>query len=516
LPRPAGAAARGPSFDVRAYGAKGDGVALDTGAVNRAIAAAAAAGGGAVDFPAGTYRCFSIRLRSHVVLDLEPGSTILAARPAPGVGAYDAPLPNPWDLYQDFGHSHWRDALIWGEGLTDVGIVGTGRIDGLGLTRFGPGPRRPPRPGDLPLSLGTGKTAGFAEFPAGMRMIGQGDKAIALKECRNVTLRDFTVFRGGHFALLATGVDNLTIDDLRVDTNRDGFDLDCCRNVVVAGCRVNSPNDDAICLKSSYALGRIQPTENVLITGCVVSGYDLGTMLSGADRTTQREAPDHGGVTGRIKFGTESDGGLRNVALSDCVFEHCRGFALESVDGGAIDGVTVANLVMRGLTSAPIFIRLGDRGRGPPGTKVGSIRRVIISHIVVEGADPRYASSITGIPGHPVEDVSLSDLRIRTDGGGTAEDAAREPPDQPGAYPEPSMFGVLPAYGLYARHVRGLSVDDLRLSCRREDRRPPIRLEDVAGADFSDVRAQRAPGVPLAVLRGVTGFSASDCPGAPR
>src|SRR6185295_9268516 len=111
------------------------------------------------------------------------------------------------------------------------------------------------------------------------RMDGLGNKAIALKRARNVTLKDFSVLNGGHFALLATGVENLTIDNLKVDTNRDGFDIDACRNVRISNSYVNSPNDDAIVLKTSYALGEAKATEDVTITSCHVSGFDIGTML---------------------------------------------------------------------------------------------------------------------------------------------------------------------------------------------------------------------------------------------
>ena len=117
-------------------------------------------------------------------------------------------------------------------------------------------------------------------------MNGLGTKAIALKLSKNITLKDFTIFRGGHFAVIATGVDNLTIDGLRVDTNRDGFDIDACRNVRISNVYVNSPNDDAIVLKSSYALGFNRATENVTITNSQVSGFDLGTFLDGTFQTT--------------------------------------------------------------------------------------------------------------------------------------------------------------------------------------------------------------------------------------
>jgi polygalacturonase len=175
----------------------------------------------------------------------------------------------------------------------------------------------------------------------------------------------------GHFAVLATGVDNLTIDNLAVDTDRDGFDIDCCRNVRIANCAVNTPNDHAICLKSSFALGKARFTEHVTITGCQVSGFDPGTYLDGSFQTTQVEAPDKEGVCGRIKLGTESNGGFRNIAIANCVFEHCRGLAIESVDGAAIEDLTVHNLAMRDLTTSPLFIRLGRRmrARGDPGRR---------------------------------------------------------------------------------------------------------------------------------------------------
>ena len=224
-------------FDVRKYGATGDGKTLDTVAVNKAIEAAAAVGGGVVLFPAGMYLCFSIRLKSQVHLHLEQGSAIVAAEsPKPGEttgyngGVYDAAEPKTaWDAYQDYGHNHWHNSLLWGEEIHDISITGPGLIYGKGLS-FGAG--RMAR-GNYPIYV--------AEQP------GVGNKAIALKNCRNVLLRDFSMLKGGHFCLLLTGVDNLTIDNLKIDTDRDGMDIDCCQNVRVSNCTVNSPWDDGIC-----------------------------------------------------------------------------------------------------------------------------------------------------------------------------------------------------------------------------------------------------------------------------
>lgn len=500
-------------YSVRAYGARGDGKTVDSGAVNRAIEAAAAMGGGTVHFPAGTYLCFSIRLKSNIALHLDAGATILAADPAVDKGSYDQPEPNEWDMYQDFGHSHWQNSLIWGINVENVSITGPGKIDGKGLTKRSPGPRRPRVPGDTPVSMGGAGTGGARPLaPLGedadvKTMNGLGNKAISLKLSRNVLLRDLTIHRGGHFAVLATGVDNLTIDNLKVDTNRDGFDIDSCRNVRISNCTVNSPNDDAIVLKSSYGLGFARATENVTLTNCQVSGYDEGTLLDGTFKKTQEFAPDRDRPTGRLKFGTESNGGFKNISISNVVFDHCRGLALETVDGGHIEDIVITNLVMRDVTTAPIFLRLGRRMRSPEGTPVGAIRRVQISDVVVSDADPRFASIIAGLPGHPIEDVRLSDIRILYKGGGTRAQAALEPPERETNYPEPSMFGELPAYGFFIRHARGVELSNVEVGFMTEDLRPAFHLEDVRGATFLGIAAQKAADVPTFVLKNVEDFN---------
>ncbi|MBV9923401.1 MAG: glycoside hydrolase family 28 protein [Acidobacteria bacterium] len=501
-------------YSVRAYGARGDGKTVDTPAVNRAIEAAAAAGGGTVLFPAGTYLCFSIRLKSNVSLHLDAGATLLAADPEKDKGRYDEPEPNEWDMYQDFGHSHWQNSLIWGIGVENVSITGPGLIDGRGLTRRSPRPRRPLQAGDTPTTLG-GAQAARPVSPLGEdlphdAMNGLGNKAISLKLSRNVTLRDFSILNGGHFALLATGVDNLTIDNLKVDTNRDGFDIDSCRNVRISNCSVNSPNDDAIVLKSSYGLGFARATENVTITNCFVSGYDIGSLLDATYKRNVKEAPDKDGPTGRLKFGTESNGGFRNITVSNVVFDHCRGLALETVDGGPLEDVTVSNVTMRDIVTAPIFLRIGARMRGPAGAQPSVLRRVQISDVVVYNADPRYASIIAGLPGHPVEDVRLSNIRILYRGGGTKEQAALQPPERETNYPEPSMFGELPAYGFFIRHARGVELSNVEVGFMTEDLRPAFHLEDVQGATFRGVAAQRAADMPTFVLKNVEDFNVRD------
>jgi polygalacturonase len=502
----------GNSFNVRKFGAKGDGKALDSPAINKAIEAAAANGGGTVFFPAGSYRSFSVRLKSNITLYFDQGSILLAASPADGDGKYDAPEPNAWDKYQDFGHTHWRNSLIWGENIENISILGPGLIWGKGLVRSG-GQSRTQAQNDVLRDLKIVRPEAPFGYPNPRDDVepGWGNKAISLKLCRNVIIRDVSILYGGHFAILATGVDNLTIDNMKIDTNRDGIDIDACRHVRISNTTVNSPFDDGICLKSSHALGFPRATENVTITNCEVSGYDVGTMLDG---TYKREYNrySHNSPTGRIKFGTESNGGFKNITITNCVFEYSRGLALESVDGGLLEDVTISNITMRDITNAPIFLRLGSRNRGPKETLLqGTLRRILISNIMVYNADPKYGSIISGIPGNDIEDVRLSNIRIYYQGGGTKEQAALQPPEKETDYPEPVMFGEIPAYGFYIRHVRGLIITDVEVSSMKDDARPPFMLEDVKGADFHRVKAQKLPDSPFFVLKNVTDFRTNQC-----
>ena len=476
-------------FDVRGYGATGDGKNVDSPAINRAIDAAAAAGGGTIYFPAGSYLCYSIHLKSKVALYLDQGATIVAADPASDPAqSYDLAESNkPWEDYQDYGHNHWHNSLIWGEGLSDVSICGPGLIWGKGLSR----------------GWSSGRDTGpIAENP------GVANKAIALKNCHNVLLRDFSILHGGHFGILATGVDNFTIDNLKIDTNRDGIDIDCCRNVRVSNCSVNSPWDDGICLKSSFALGYARATEMVTITNCLLAGsYQEGALLDG----TFKKFPDNEKVprTGRIKFGTESNGGFKNITISNCVFDRCRGLAIESVDGAVIEDVTVTNITMREAFEAPIFIRLAARMRGPAGVSVGTIRRVILSNFTCmsAAASPRISSILAGIPGHPIEDVKISDMMFIHAGGGTSADAQRSLPEKEKDYPEPNMFGVTPSHGFLMRHVKGLEVHAIKIEHASADARPAFVLEDAVNAEFGRIKAATDAGVPTFVLRDVKGFS---------
>ena len=444
-------------YNVKDFGAVGDGQHIDSEAINQAIVQAAREGGGTIYIPAGEYACYSIRLASQIHLYLEQGATVVAAFPTAEKG-YDKAEPNPHNSFQDFGHSHWKNSLIWGINLQDITISGPGKIDGKGLTR------------------------------EESRRDGVGNKAISLKECKNVTLKDLSMFRCGHFALLATGVDNLTLDNLKVDTNRDGFDIDCCKNVRISQCSVNTPWDDAIVLKSSYALGYFKDTENVTISDCFVSGYDRGTMLSGTWELDEPQAPDHGYRTGRIKLGTESSGGFKNITVTNCIFEHCRGLALETVDGGHLEDIEISHITMRHIVNAGIFLRLGARMRSPEGTPAGSMKRIRISHINAYDVDSRYSSIISGIPNGIIEDVTFDHIHLYYKGGYTKEDGKRELPEQEKVYPEPWMFGTIPAKGFYISHAKNISFHHINFYYEKPDGRPLFVTKDVENIRLTDIR----------------------------
>ncbi len=470
-------------FDVATYGAKADGKTPARDSINKAIEAASAAGGGTVLFGPGTYVTGSIRLRSNITLQLEPG-VVLEASADPM--AYDAAEPNASDKFQDFGHSHWHNSLIWGENLNNIAIVGPGLISGKALER---------------------------------ERGGGGDKAIALKLCRNVTLRDFSILTGGHFGILTTGVDNLTIDNLKIDTNRDGMDIDSSSNVRITNTSVNTPNDDAIVFKGSHALGYARVSENVMISDCLVSGFEVGSLLDATYKRTVEKSPDRDGPTGRIKIGTESEGDFRNFVITNVTFDRSRGLALESVDGSHIEDIAVSNITMRDISNGPFFIRIGSRMRAPDGVAIGTIKRVSISNVVVYNSDPRFASMIAGIPGHPVEDVKFSNIRIVAKGGFSLEEAAKQPadmvntffsrqiggmpartdpmavPEQEKGYPEPSIFGILPAWGFYIRHAKGIQLDGIDLSTIQPDKRPAFVLVDTQ--DFTIRNSRPTPDVHL-------------------
>ncbi len=441
--------APGAVFNVRSFGASGNGARLETRALQKAIDACAQAGGGTVYFPAGTYLTGTLYLKSHVTLHLAARAVLSGSR---RLEDYPRTVPAVRS-YTD----HYTDkSLIYGEGLEQIGITGEGMLDGNGAAFFGPQIDRP--------------------------------FLIRLVSCREVSVQGITLRNAAMWAQHYLACDDVRLDGITVRNrcrmNNDGMDIDSCRRVRVANCDIRS-EDDAIVLKSTLA----RRCEGIVVTNCRLSS-DCNAL----------------------KLGTESSGGFADVRISDCVIydTRCSGLALEVVDGGALERVEVSNLRMYDVES-PIFIRLGNRARrfkaGMTRPAIGTLRHVRIRNILATGADG-IGCSITGLPKHPAEDIALENIRITFDGGGKGGRQSWHVPERPRTYPEYSMFGKLPAYGFYCRHVSGLRFEDVHLDYRKPEARPSLGCDDVAGLELAGwdgaVADRDRPGIRLIGVRNVT------------
>ena len=460
-------------YNVRDYGAKGDGKTLDHQAINAAIDRWVAHGGGSVVVPAGTYLCGSIRMKSHVELHLSAGAKSLAA-PA-SMKAYDEAESWEGPAYQDGGHTYFKNSLIYAIGQEHVSITGRGMIDGQGLTK---------------------KDTEKGGVVNGGN-IGTGDKAIAFKLCRNILIRDVTIYRGGHFAIILTGCELGTVDNVTIDTNRDGFDIDCCKYLSVSNCKINTPRDDALVLKSSYALKKPVITEHIAITNCVITGYKLGSLLDGS------YIPEPvSWVCGRFKLGTESNGGYKNISLSNSTFMYSSGLAFEEVDQGIMENITVSNITMNHVHHYPIYITTGCRNRGPKErTTVSTGRDIMISNMVANDVDSLAGIIVTGMPGEPLRNITLSNIQLQFRGGGRAELAKREYREQGKNYPEAKFAKETPAYGLFARHVDGLEVNNVTFRTMKPEYRPAAMLVDVKNESITNLKADLQKGAKLIVKK---------------
>ncbi|MBN2328037.1 MAG: glycoside hydrolase family 28 protein [Candidatus Omnitrophica bacterium] len=419
-----------PFYSAADFGAKGDGKTMDTKAIQAAVDAASQAGGGTVALPAGTYLSGTIFLKSRIHLYLAPGATLLGSR---NQDDYPETIPQ----IRSYTDNYVKQSLIFGENLVDVSITGQGVIDGQG------------------------EAFRWKEY------IGR-PYIIRLISCEKILIEGIMLTNSAMWMQHYLACEDVTIRGVRVFNhvtyNNDGLDIDSCRNVRISDCAFDS-DDDALCLKSTTG----KPCEDVVITNCVLSSH-----------------------CNAFKMGTESNGGFKNITLSNCAIHSPRdsesqygmkrgisGISLEIVDGGIMDGVSISNISMQGV-SVPIFIRLGNRARpfekdGPiPG--VGVLQNVHISHVIATGVS-NIGCSITGQPERFVKNVCLQDIQIEYEGGGTMEEAQKSVLLKPNSYPEATMFGVLPAYGFYCRYVEGLSLRQIQVGWKEEDVRSALLCE---------------------------------------
>ena len=294
-----------------------------------------------------------------------------------------------------------------------------------------------------------------------------------------------------------TGCDLSTIDNVTIDTNRDGFDIDCCKYMTITNCKINTPRDDALVLKSSYALKKPVSCEHIAISNCNITGYKCGSLLDG----TYEPEPVNW-VCGRFKLGTESNGGYRNISLTNCTFMYSSGLAFEEVDQGKMENIVVSNITMSHVHHYPIYITTGCRNRGPKEvTQPSSARDIQISNVIADDCDSLCSIIVTGMKDEPIRNVWLSNIRLYFKGGGTHDLVNKEYREQGKNYPEPKFAGWTPAYGLYARHVEGLHINDVTFRYVRPDYRPAIVLDDVRDVTLKDIDAPTEEGVEQVVRK---------------
>ena len=420
-------------YNVLNYGAKGDGKTLNTKAIQAAIDEAFKFGGGTVCLPAGKYLSGSIVLKDFVVFRLEVGSVLLGST---NIKDYPADL----GLIEMIPGVFFSGPLVYAENAQHVGIEGKGTIDGRGTREnFEPLPPTTPRPG-----------------------------LVRFRNCRFVSLEDISLVNSARWTLHLRDCEDVSVRNIylnsNVNRNNDGIDVDGCRRVRITGCQLNA-EDDAIVLKS-YKPGIVQ---DIVIADCILSS-----------------------TCSALKIGTETVGTFENITISNCAIFGSRGIDLYTVDGADINNVTISNISMRDCKSV-IQLRLG--GRLTPYTipenqrpkQAGRLRNVIISNVQAKNVEESQ-NFISGIPGHNIENVVLSDIRISYRGGGTREQALREIPEEITKYPKIGMFGDLPSYGFFIRHAEGISLRNIHLTVDERELRPAIVCDDVSNLELSGSR----------------------------
>ncbi len=434
--------------NILSYGAQSDTTILSTKAIQAAIDDCNRNGGGKVIIPAGNYLTGTLYFKSYVTLHLERGAFLYGST---HLSDYPENLPH----YTFYRKGEVKRALIYAEKCSDIALEGEGMINGQG--------------GAFTVPKGS-KLDSYSVRPYLIWMI----------ECSNVRTDGIKLRNSALWMQHYLACDHLYIHNIDVfnhcNKNNDMIDLDGCHEVRISDC-VGDSDDDGITLKSTSA----RANENIVITNCLLSSH-----------------------CNALKMGTESNGGFKNVVVSNLIIRPSvvsdksiggsphghTGIALELVDGGILDGVVISNIHIDG-PDCPIFIRLGNRARpwieGQKIDKVGVLQNILISNIIATNAR-KMGCSITGIPGNPVQNITLKDISIEFDGGGTIADFKREIPEVEKAYPEADMFGVLPSYGFFIRHAQNIRFSGIELKTKNVDLRPAFLLSDVRDVDLDALK----------------------------
>jgi polygalacturonase len=430
------------SYNVKDYGATGDGSTNDTPAINAAITAANNAGGGVVVFPTGNYKSKnSIHLKSNVTLQLDTGSTILGS----SANTYDAAEANPNDSYQDYGHSHFHDAMIWGDNLTNIGFTGSGTIDGAG-------------------NLITGNPGA-----------GQADKIISLTRCDGLTLSGITLKRGGHFAALTNGCNHITSDHLTIATSgdRDGWNVISAQYVTITNI-TDAANDDALVFKSDWALGQTLPSGHVTVDTANLSAVCCNALM----------------------FGSETCGSFTDYRFSNITITGAgkSGLGMVSMDGANISDVHYRNVTMSG-TKSPIMQKIGTRLRCGGSPTVGHINNVTYDNVTGSYTGTgSYSPTIWGeAGGNQITNVTFSNVNLEVPGGSAAISTA-VPTNDPKNY-NPNSIGTRPSYGWYIHNANNIFfVNNSQVHFRNNDDRPAVIANTASSLDWDTFVAERGSG----------------------
>lgn len=440
------------SFNIVDYGADKSGKTVCTASIQEAIDECAASGGGTVFFPAGKYISGTLFLRSFVSLYLENGA-VLKGSSSPD----DYPLTIP--AIRSYTDNYTNKSLIYAENQAHITIEGNGTIDGSG--------------GAFRVTAELKKAdlhASYKMRPYIMRIV----------NCENVAVRNINITDSPMWVQHYLHSKNITIEGITVrstvNENNDGIDIDDCEMVRISDCNIRS-GDDAIVLKSTSG----GACRNIVVTNCILSSN-----------------------CNAFKLGTETNGDFSNISFTSSVIYNTRlaGIAVEMVDGGTMNNINVSG-VQIDTVGAPVFIRLGNRARpvsaGSPRPGTGKMSGIMICNIQARNAG-KTGCAVSGIPGSSIEDITLKDIHISFAGGKGKNPDSHVPEELPDKYPEYSMFGDLPAYGFYLRHIKGIVMDDLRLSFNSPDNRPALLLDDVSGGHIGSLEASNGPGIPSIII----------------
>jgi polygalacturonase len=451
-------AAAVPVFNVKTYGATGNGSTNDSAAINKAVTAANAAGGGTVEFPSGSYKSMNtIHLKSNVTIQLDAGSKVLGS----SANTYDAAEPNSFDQYQDYGHSHFHDAMFWGDGLSNIGFTGSGTIDGNG-------------------NLITGNPGA-----------GQADKIISLTRCTGLTLSGITLTRGGHFAALINGCDGVVSDHLTIATSndRDGWNIISTTHVTITNANIAS-NDDALVFKSDYALGAKLPSGHVSVMNAALSAKCCNALM----------------------FGSETCGDFTDYQFQSVTITAAgkSGIGIVSMDGANITDVHYKDITMTGVHS-PIMEKIGTRLRCGGSPSVGHIGNVTFDNITGTGvANTSYSPTIWGADGsHQVSDETFTGVNLTVPGGdGTMSTGV---PSNNGTDYNPNSIGTRPAYGWYLHDAANIRFTGSSVRYAAADGRPAVIANASSGITFDGLTAQASGTSPYDVgFQTVTGYCVSN------